>query len=65
MAKDDMTKPRGGSYLKMCWHSREDNMSSGPWTMVEASTYGTGAAPQVGYMNGNDGAKPLCHVGII
>ena len=25
--------------------------------------YGAGAAPKVGYKNGNDGATPLCHVG--
>ena len=26
--------------------------------------YGAGATPKVGYMNENDGATPLCHVGI-
>ena len=39
-------------------------MSSGPRTVVDAGMYRVGAAPKVGYMNGNDGAMPLCHVGI-
>ena len=63
MAKDYMTKPRGGSYLKMCWPSGEDSMSSGPRTMVDVSMCGAGAAPKVGYMNGSGGATPLCHMG--
>ena len=32
--------------------------------MVDAGMYGAGSAPKVGYTNGNDGAMPLCHVGI-
>ena len=39
-------------------------MSSGPRTMVDASMYGASTTPKVGYTNGNDGAMPLCHVGI-
>ena len=39
-------------------------MSSGPQTVVDANTYGVGAALKVGYTNGNDGATPLCHMGI-
>ena len=39
-------------------------MSYGPRTVVGAGMYGAGAAPKVGYMNGSDGATPLCHVGI-
>ena len=39
-------------------------MSSGPRTVVDAGMYGAGAALKVGYMNENDGATPLCHVGI-
>ena len=39
-------------------------MSSCPQTVVDASIYGDGAAPKVGCMNENDGATPLCHVGI-
>ena len=39
-------------------------MSSGPRTVVDAGMYGAGAAPKVGYTNGNDGVTPLCHVGI-
>ena len=31
--------------------------------MVDVSMCGAGAAPKVGYMNGSDGATPLCHVG--
>ena len=38
-------------------------MSSGPQTMVAVSMCGAGAASKVGYMNGSDGAAPLCHVG--
>ena len=38
-------------------------MSSGPRTVVDANMCGAGAAPKVGYMNGSDGATPLCHVG--
>ena len=38
-------------------------MSSGPQTMVEVSMCGVGVAPKVRYMNGSDGATPLCHVG--
>ena len=38
-------------------------MSSGPWTVVDVSISGAGAAPKVGYMNRSDGATPLCHVG--
>ena len=29
-----------------------------------ACKYGAGIAPKLGYMNGSDGATPLCHVGI-
>ena len=39
-------------------------MSSGPRTVVDAGMYRAGAAPKVGYKNENDGATPLCHVGI-
>ena len=39
-------------------------MSSGPLTVVGAGIYDAGAAPKVGYMNGSDGAMPLCHMGI-
>ena len=39
-------------------------MSSGPQTIVDAGMYRTGAAPKAGYTNENDGATPLCHVGI-
>ena len=39
-------------------------MSSGPRTVVHVSIYGASAALKVGYMNENDGAMPLCHVGI-
>ena len=39
-------------------------MSLGPRTMVDAGMYGAGSAPKIGYTNGNDGAMPLCHVGI-
>ena len=39
-------------------------MSSGPWTMVDAGMYGADAASNVGYTNENDGATPLCHMGI-
>ena len=63
MAKDSTTKPQGGSYLKMCWISREDSMSSSPLTVVDVSMYRAGANPKVGYVNGSDGAAPLCHVG--
>ena len=38
-------------------------MSLGPWTVVDVSMCGAGAAPKVGYMNGSDGATPLCHLG--
>ena len=31
--------------------------------MVDVSICGVSAAPKVGYMNGNGGATPLCHVG--
>ena len=39
-------------------------MSSGPQIVVGVSMYGAGVASKVGYMNGSDGATPLCHVGI-
>ena len=39
-------------------------MSSSPWTVVDVGMYEVGASLKVGYMNGNDGAMPLCHVGI-
>ena len=39
-------------------------MSLGPPTVVDVSMCGSSAAPKVGYMNGSDGAVPLCHVGI-
>ena len=39
-------------------------MSSSPRTVVDVGMYEAGAAPKVGYTNGNDGAMPLCHVGI-
>ena len=39
-------------------------MSSGPRIVVDVGMCGAGAAPKVGYMNGSDGAMPLCHVGI-
>ena len=39
-------------------------MSSGPWMVVDAGMYEAGAAPKVGYTDENDGATPLCHVGI-
>ena len=39
-------------------------MSLGPRTVMDAGMYRAGAAPKVGYTNGNDGAMPLCHVGI-
>ena len=38
-------------------------MSLGPWTVVYVSMCGAGGAPMVGYMNGSDGAAPLCYVG--
>ena len=38
-------------------------MSSGPQTMVNVGMCGASVAPRVGYMNGSDGATPLCHVG--
>ena len=38
-------------------------MSSGPRTVVDVSMCEAGAAPKVGYMNGSDGATPLCQVG--
>ena len=62
MAKGGMTKPRGGSLLKMCWSSGEDSMSSSPRTVVDVGMCGAGATPKVGYMNESDGATPLCHV---
>ena len=31
--------------------------------MVDVGMCGVGATPKVGYMNGSDGATPLCHVG--
>ena len=39
-------------------------MSSSPQTKVNAGMCGVGTAPKVGYMNGSDGATPLCHVGM-
>ena len=38
-------------------------MSSSPRIVVDVGMCGAGAAPKVGYMNGSDGATPLCHVG--
>ena len=38
-------------------------MSSGPWTMVDVSMCGVGAASKVGYTNKSGGATPPCHVG--
>ena len=38
-------------------------MSLGPQTVVDAGMYGAGGAPKVRYMNKNDGATPLCHMG--
>ena len=38
-------------------------MSSSPRTVVDVGMCGAGAAPKVGYMNGSDGATPLCHMG--
>ena len=63
MEKDGMEKPQGGSKLNMCCPNGEDSMSSGLRTMVDVSMCGAGAAPKVGYMNGSDGATPLCNVG--
>ena len=63
MAKGGMTKPQGGSLLKMCWPNGEDSMSSGPRTVVDVSMCKAGATSKVGYMNGSGGATPLCHVG--
>ena len=39
-------------------------MSSSPQTVVDVAMCGAGAAPKVGYTNGNDGVTPLCHVGM-
>ena len=39
-------------------------MSSGPRAVVGADMYGAGASPNVGYTNGSDSARPLCHVAI-
>ena len=38
-------------------------MSSSPRTMVDVGMCGASTALKVGYMNGSDGAAPLCHVG--
>ena len=38
-------------------------MSLGRRIAVDAGMYRDGATPKVGYMNGNDGATPLCHIG--
>ena len=38
-------------------------MSSSPRTMVDVSMCGAVVAPKVGYMNGSDGATPLCNLG--
>ena len=38
-------------------------MSSGPRTVVDVSMCGADVAPKVGYMNGSDGATPLCRLG--
>ena len=38
-------------------------MSSGPRTVVDVSMCGAVVASKVGYMNGSDGATPICHVG--
>ena len=39
-------------------------MSSSSRKVVDAGMYRASAAPKVGYTDGNDGATPLCHVGI-
>ena len=39
-------------------------MSSSPRTVVDAGMYKARATSKVGYTNGNNGATPLCHVGI-
>ena len=64
MANDGMTKPRDGSWLKMCWPNREDNISYGPRTVIGAGIYEAGATPKVGYLNRSDCAAPLCHTGM-
>ena len=51
MENDGMTKPHGGSLLKMCWPNGEDSMSSGPWTGVDVGMYRAVAALKVGYTN--------------
>ena len=38
-------------------------MSSSPRIVVDLSICGAGAAQKAGYMNGSDGATPLCHMG--
>ena len=38
-------------------------MSLGPQKVVNAGMCRVGAVPNVGYMNGSDGATSLCHVG--
>ena len=38
-------------------------MSSGPRTVVDVSMCGADVAPKVGYMNGSEGATPLCRLG--
>ena len=38
-------------------------MSSSPQIVVDAGMYRVSASPKVGYMNGSDGATPLCHAG--
>ena len=59
MAKDGMTKPRGGLLLKMCWPDGEDSMSSGPRTVIDVSICGVDAAPKVIYVNESGGVMPL------
>ena len=39
-------------------------MSSAPRIVVDTGMYEAGAGLKVGYLNGNDGVTPLCHVGI-
>ena len=64
MANDGIAKLWGGSYIRMCCPSEDDSMSSSSLTTVGASIYGIGAAPKVGYPNGNDGAAPPTHAGM-
>ena len=40
-------------------------MSSSLRKVVDVGMCGAGAAPEVGYMNGSDGATPLCHASTV